>query len=116
MTINVHDNINYSAIIARTRSQRLWLFAATEWHKLYHQYVPYATGTLANTIRIDATDSGAKITHTVPYAHYQYYGARFNFRHDLHPMGGSQWDQRAKPKIPALVRSLEDYIRSGRAT
>ena len=109
MTFNVIEYIS-ADLTRRARNRAMWLYAASEWHRLYFDYVPFATGTLANTIRIEATDRGASIVHTVPYAHRLYRGVGFNFRRDLHPMAGARWDQRAMTRLPMLEESITNYM------
>lgn len=111
MTFNVSEFIS-GKIKERARNRALWLYAATEWHRLYFDYVPFNTGALANTIRIKATNRGASIVHTVPYAHRLYNGTGYRFRRDLHPMAGAKWDQRARTRLPQLEASVSNFIKA----
>lgn len=91
-------------------NDRFWTFAATQWHRLYMPYVPFKTGTLANTVSI----SPGEINHTVPYAHYQYEGVRFRHNVQHHPMAAAHWDQAAEAsQLPRLTSTLQSYINSG---
>lgn len=91
-------------------SDKFWKAAAADWHRLYSKYVPMATGTLYQTVRIDANE----IHHTQIYAHYQYNGTGFNFRRDQHPLASARWDEAAKPsQMPVLIKDLQAMIDSG---
>jgi len=99
--------------------QKLGLFAATEWHRLYHKYVPFRTGVLAGQVGYEGRPGKVnfqpwQIEHTAPYAHRQYHG-HFNFRKDLHPRASRMWDKAAEPtEKPKLVQSLQRFIDSGK--
>ena len=102
--------IDVPKIVSKVRSDKFMLYAAQQWHRLYNKYVPYETGTLANTVTI----SPGEIHHTVIYARYQYNG-NFNFRRDLHPLASRQWDKAAEPaQKPQLIAELQAYVDSGR--
>lgn len=114
-----------------------WTFAATEWHRLYSPYVPVGdSGNLRDQVDIRPKE----ITHTVPYAHYQYEGivygpnipisdgvktTKFISPPHKRPTGArlkyrsgkasAKWDQAAAgTQLPKLVDSLQAYIDSGR--
>ncbi len=112
MHIDVEININSKQLRdAVMNDSKFWTFAASEWHRLYSPYTPYKTGMLDNTVVI----TPGQIEHTVPYARYQYYGERFHFSKEQHPLASAKWDQAAEPtqKIK-LIRTLQNYIDSGR--
>ena len=115
----------------------LWMFAATEWHRLYMPYIPFDTGTLANTVVI----SPGCIIHTAPYAHYQYAGKVYGpnypvtesgrvvgyysppikrptgraLQYHRNPLASKKWDKKAEAtQKPKLISSLQRYINSGR--
>ena len=70
----VEIKLKTKELAAKLDDAGTWTYAASEWHRLYRQYVPYAEGMLYNTIRITGSKGHAEITHTVPYAHYMYEG------------------------------------------
>ena len=111
ISITVKSNVNAAKYKQQIENDdAFWTFAATEWHRLYAPYTPYKTGMLDNTVSI----SPKQIKHTVPYARYQYHG---DFRHTqtYHPKASAKWDEAAEPtQKPALISSLQAYIRSGR--
>ena len=74
MAAKVEVNLKTKELAAKINNPATWKYAASEWHRLYRQYVPYAEGMLYNSIKINADKNGATITHTVPYAHYMYEG------------------------------------------
>lgn len=113
ITLTVADvSVDVHGITSKVDNDRaFWTYAATTWKKLYDPYVPMDEGILANTVSIRPKE----ITHTVPYARYQYYGTIFNFRRDRHPKASAKWDQAAAPtQLPRLASSLQQYIDSGR--
>lgn len=118
-----------------------WTFAATEWHRLYKDYVPMDSGTLYRQVNI----TPGQIEHTAPYAHYQYTGELYGpnypimeggravsffskrgqpkhkmgkslkYSTQLHPKASKEWDKAAEPtQKPLLISSLQKYIDQGR--
>ena len=118
-----------------------WKYAATEWHRLYKDYVPMKNGILYNRVTI----TPKQIEHTAPYAHYQYEGRAYgpnypntegkravgffsqpnqtkkptgkalNYIKDQHPKACAHWDKAAAPtQTPKLVQAMQLYIDSGR--
>lgn len=113
ITISVGDvNVDVHGITSRAENDpAFWIYAATEWHRLYEPYVPMQSGLLKDTVSIRPKE----IEHTVPYARYQYYGTGFNFRRDMHPKASAKWDLAAAPtQLPKLASSLQAYVDSGR--
>ena len=111
ISVSIKTNID-TAKLERSvkKDNRFWLFAASEWHRLYQPYVPFRTGTLANQVNL----SPGQITHTAPYAKKCYDGS-FNFRKDKHPLACAKWDVAAMPEqLPKLTRALQTYIDAGR--
>lgn len=63
------------------------------------QFVPYKTGTLSQSVHINA--NGSQITYTTPYAKAQFYGIVNgspvrNYTRTDHPRASKRWDLRAK--------------------
>lgn len=108
-------NINIPKIMSKVREERFWLYAAQQWHRRYHKYVPYDTGTLADTVTYGSHNGTGEIHHIAPYAHYVYNG-HFNFRKtEGHELATRQWDKAAaQSQLPALTAELQVYIDSGR--
>lgn len=52
-------------------------------------YVPFASGTLAQTVVVTPN----YIRYIQPYARRQYFGDNFNFSIDKHPLATSRWDK-----------------------
>lgn len=110
MNIHVDTVIRDKEILKQLHSDRVGKFAAVEWLRLYTPYVPYDTGMLAEDVSI----SPWKITHTVPYARYQYEGDYFHFDKAQHPLAGSRWDERASPlQLPKLIKAMQAFIDRG---
>lgn len=112
VSISVEDHIDKRKLVDRVMNDRgLWIYAASEWHRLYEPYVPMDTGVLKDTVRIRPKE----VEHTVPYAQYIYYGEKLNFRRDMHPKASAKWDLAARAtQEPKLYSSLQQYIDSGR--
>ena len=107
-------NINIPRLVSKVRDERFWLYAAQQWHKKYHKYVPFQSGALADAVTYSSRSGTGEIQHTVPYARYQYNG-HFRFRRDPHPLATRQWDKAAaQSQLPALTAELQAYIDSGR--
>ena len=117
-----------------------WTFAATQWHRLYMDYVPMDTGMLRNTVRI----TPGVIEHIVPYAHYQYMGEVYGpnrpiyegervvgwysptikkhptgralkYSHKYAPKATKEWDKAAeRTQYDKLIDTLQRYVDSGR--
>ena len=124
-------NLNTNEILKAVRGDKVGIFAAKEWHKLYFPYVAWDQGELAKSVEYEPW----KITHTQPYSHYQYagqvYGPSFPIQegaayfspkgkkkrptgralHYKNPRAAAKWDQAA---IPAqghkLTQAIQNYI------
>lgn len=145
MKIEIHEivNIHPQKLCGRILNDKpFWEFAATEWHRLYKDYVPMKKGLLYNGVHI----TPGQIEHYVPYAHYQYEGKVYGLNYPVteggrvvgffpkpnrrkHPTGASlkynrnkghskasaKWDKAAEPtQKPKLISSLQGYVDSGR--
>lgn len=137
--VKVDLNIDTNAMINKIRdNDAFWLYAATEWHRLYKKYVPFKTGVLRDTVVIEPK----QITHTQPYAHYQYTGEVYGPNYPIvqngvhvgyfstpnrkkhptgktlkykNPLASKEWDKRAEATQKAsLISSLQKYIDEGR--
>lgn len=128
-------NINADAHIAKIRDPTFWMYAATEWHRLYREYVPFSEGALYNSVSIQGGDGNGTIEHTAPYAHYMYEGlvmgpnvpivqggavvGFFSPEKPKHYTGGvlhftgmasRHWDEAAAPaKMPLLIQSIQGF-------
>lgn len=136
-------NMDAQSVCARIQNDEgLWTFAATEWHRLYKDYVPMDQGILYDMVHI----TPGEIEHYAPYAHYQYAGkvygdnypiveggrvvgffskrgkrkrptgASLKYNRDKgHPKASAKWDKAAEPtQKPKLISSLQAYIDAGR--
>lgn len=127
------SGVNPGAIRAQVMGDKTGKFAAVEWHRLYQKYTPEDTGTMYNTVSIEPW----MITHTTPYARYQYYGKvmgpnipidggeTFFSPTPTKALTGaslrytkinacSHWDQAAIPtQRPKLIRALQAFIDGG---
>jgi len=133
-------DVNVQRVMEKVRGEQFWLFAASEWHRLYRPYVPYKEGVLYGSVRLSGGGGKAEIEHTAPYAHYAYEGQVYGPNAPIvqggvvvgyysptapkhptgammhyHGMGSRHWDEAAKPtQLPLLVVSLQGYVDSGR--
>ena len=133
-------HIDVSKLVELVDNDAFWLFAATEWHRLYTPYVPMDSGSLAQQVTIEPKT----ITHTSPYAHYQYTGAVYGpnipitqggvvvgffskpgvpkhptgasltYRKNQHPLASAKWDKAAEPsQKDTLIGRLQAYVNGG---
>lgn len=88
------------------------------------KYVPFDTGTLAETVIVNGTPvpSNVKdttITYEQPYAQYVYNGISktgkpLNYSHDKHPAAGDHWDRRmVSAEMDKVVKEVQDYVNRG---
>ena len=134
ISVTVLNNINTAKLLGPVRSDKFWKYAAAEWHRLYEDYVPKKSGVLYERVTIEPKT----ITHTAPYAHYQYAGVMYGpnyptmengalagffsipnrkksatgrklkYSHDLHPKATREWDKAA---APTQKEKLENALR-----
>lgn len=137
--IKVDLNIKTMALAkAIEEDDALWMYAATEWHRLYKKYVPMESGQLRDNVTI----TPGQIVHEVPYAHYQYAGIVYEPSYPItqggivvgffspknrkknptsrklkykSPSASKEWDKAAEAtEKAALVSSIQRYIDEGR--
>lgn len=132
-------NVNIQAHMSKVQGEKLWTYAASEWHRLYRPYVPFKEGTLYNSVNISGGNNEGTIEHTAPYAHYAYEGMVMGpnvpitqggvvvgFFSPVAPkhytgamlhfsgMGSRHWDEAAAPtQLPLLIQSLQGFVDSG---
>lgn len=107
LSITVDAKLDIPETIQAVDNDRFWLFASAEWWRLYQPYVPYQTGTMAQSVDLEPK----KITHTKPYAAYQYNGKGFNFRTDENKLASAEWDKAAIPsQQDKLIQTMQNYI------
>lgn len=98
ISVTVETHIETGAILEKLDSAELWTYAARHWHSLYSPFVPVDTGKLVSQVEY----APKTVTHTAPYAVYQYYSA------------GGGWDMAAAPsRAGALAAALQEYIDAG---
>lgn len=109
ISIIVESHVDVPERMRAIQDDVFWLFAASEWHRLYAQYVPKQTGDLQDKVEY----APKEITHTVPYARKQYEG-HFSHKDSKNPLASRKWDQAAIPtQQPKLVSTLQRAIDSG---
>lgn len=108
--VEVTSSVDIPKDLAKIDNAEFWKFAHTEWNKLIFPYVPFDTGTLAESVNI----SSDCIEYRAPYASTVYNQNR-NFRTDKHELASSRWDEAAAPtQSPKLIEALQAYVDSGR--
>ena len=134
--MKIESNINIPRNIKKVDNDKLWIFAANEWHRYISPYTPMETGELDENVTIIPK----VIEYNSPHAHYQYegkvmgpnyYNPDFGFwsppgkkkkytgtklkYHNRHPLSSGKWDKAAMPtQKPKLIDSLQAYVDSGR--
>lgn len=113
VSVHITNLTNVKALTrAAVDNDAFWTYAASQWHRLYYDWIPMDTERLADNVTI----SPGVITHNEPYAAFQYYGGDgkrviVNRSRDRHPLASSQWDEAAAPtQLPKLEASLEEYL------
>ena len=104
-----------SEIVNRIISDEVKLYAASEWHKQYSQFVPYEQGTLRGTIDLSTEGNMGIITHEAPYSHAHYVGHHWKTGTPFqwsNPNASAAWDQAAiaAGKASVLAQSIQNYI------
>ena len=140
--MKVEAHLKTAQLLGRINAPEVWTYAASEWHKLYRQYVPYRNGALYSSVSITAQKGTATITHTAPYANYLYNGvvygpsvpikqngvitSWFSPKAPKHSTGRAMtystlfsgkatkhWDEAAKAtQLPLLNASVEAYLKN----
>ena len=79
------------------------------------KYVPYDTGTLADTVKVE----NDKVIYRQQYARYVYDGVApsgkpLNYHRDKHPLANDHWDKRMWSAERAdVVREVQNYVNRG---
>ncbi len=138
MNIKVEDHINIPECLAKVEDPSFWEFSATEWWKRIKPYTPMETGTLFESVDIKGERGNGSIEYKSPQAHYLYKGElmvdpntgssyaqedakkvytgkELHYSGKKHQLASKEWDKAAEPtQKPELIRSMQDYIDSGR--
>ena len=113
MRLYVKDvKINPAKICGRVLDRSAKLFAANTAYKLMFDYIPFVTGTLAESVNIYDEGTAGVIHFTQPHAHRLYNGTGFNFSTEKHQQATAKWDNAAmKTKKETLLQSIQNYLR-----
>ena len=86
LEVEIRNNIpsNFANLI----TDKYKLFANNEFYRLYFDYVPADTLSLARNVNI--TKDG--IRHKESYGYAIYNGNDMNFQEDIHPLASAEWD------------------------
>ena len=136
-------DIDIKGHMNRAQGEKLWTYAASEWHRLYREYVPFREGVLYNQVNITGGKSKGTIEHTAPYAHYIYEGVvygpnvpitqggvivgyfspeapkhstgqQMTFSRMFSAKASRHWDEAARPtQLPMLIQSVQKFVNSG---
>lgn len=134
MNIDVRVNIDIPKHLKEVRNDGLWLFAASELHRLLAPYIPMMTGTTMEMVLIRP----GELEFVAPNAHFLnkgelmvdpqtgssyarkgvkkvYAGKKLDLSHNKHPKSTDEWVENAMPtELPKLNDALQGYIDSGR--
>lgn len=135
------SNISVKKLMGPVQSDKFWKYAAQEWHRLYKDYVPMKTGVLYNSVTIEPKTITHYVPYAHYIYEGRVYGPNYpitengvvvgyfsqrnrrkkrmrrmlKFSRELHPKASRQWDKAAAPvQKPALIRTLQAYVDSGR--
>lgn len=101
---------------------KIQLFVTNNCARRMDKYVPFDTGTLAETVMLDGKPTENvgkdKITYSTPYAKIVYHGVRgdkeLNYHTDKHELAGPYWDQRMiSAEIDDIIEETEKYMKRG---
>lgn len=125
--ISVADKIRTAEAKKAIKSDKLWTYIATQWHRHYAKYVPMQSGILYQQVTFDAKKGSGIVNHEVNYAHYQYTGnvyspnipiteggaivgyfspknrpktkteRKLKYSRKFHPDASAKWDEAAAP-------------------
>lgn len=107
--IEVTTDIDIPKVLRKIDNDEFWLYAASEWHRLYKHYVPYRGGELYNNVTIRPKE----IIHNAPYAK-EVYTVNKNYRVGQHLYPSCYWDVKAVPtQGQKLVAALQKFVDMG---
>lgn len=125
MSITLKPHSVIKARIKVTNKGPAHKFLTATIAKAMDKYVPFDTGTLAETVIVGgqptANVTENTITYTQKYAGYQYYGQRRDGTHvirhnktDKHSYAGPYWDKRMiSAEGERIVRDVQKFIERG---
>lgn len=138
MNISVESHVDVPKILAKVRNKDFWLFAASEYHRLMTPFVPFETGELDETTKINSSELTGEVDYYAPHAHYIYEGKlmvdpetgssyakkdskkiyngkSLKISKEKHPLASVKWDKAAEPtQKPKLIDEMQAYVDSGR--
>lgn len=90
-------------------------FMAVTWHRLYNQWVPMDTGTLADNVDYSVEGNMGIIHHKAPYSDRIYHAANMRFRTEKHALASAMWDKAAASAgaKDKLTKDTQAYIKRG---
>ena len=137
MKFEVNCNINIPENLAKVEDDKFWLFGANEYHRLMVPYIPYITGTTAETVQISSEPMCGIIEFLAPQAHYLweaklmvdpntgsswakkdvrkvYTNIQLDLSHNNHPKATDHWNEAAnETQLPKLIDAMQDNINMG---
>lgn len=123
MPVKIEPTSKIKARLGLEPNGRVQKYFTNECAKAMDRYVPFDTGTLAETaVQNGEPTQNVKsdtITYETPYAKYVYYGItkngeEMNYHKDKHKDAGKYWDKRMwSAKGKDIVKSVQKYIDSG---
>lgn len=127
VSVDITDKIKTAQAKKAVKSDELWKYVATQWHRHYAKYVPMQSGVLYQQVTYDAERGSGIVNHNANYAHYQYTGnvytpnipiteggaivgyfslknrpktkteRKLKYSKQFHPNASAKWDEAAAP-------------------
>ena len=137
MKFEVDCNIDIPRNLAKVENETFWLFGASEYHRLMVPYIPYKTGTTAETVQISGEPMCGIIDFLSPQSHFLWEGKLMvdpntgsswakkdvkkvytniplDFSNQNHPKATDHWNEVAnETQLPKLIDAMQDYIDMG---
>ena len=105
VTVKVNINKNLAKQLVDDKAR---LFTHQTMYRLMFDFVPFVTGTLAESVKI----TSESVHFIQPYAARQNGGDGFNFSHEKHPLATSHWDQAMMAsRGEKFHNTLENYLK-----
>ena len=112
MKIKVEMN-QTDKIINRIFNDKVGIYLASTWGKIFEKYVPMDTGTLSQRYDVEPF----KVIYTQKYSYYQWQGVSkkgtpLNYSKEKHYLAQSHWEEAAeRDKKDEVAKSVTAYLK-----